>query len=52
MQTIAFDTINAFIGLGSISVYMLAYFGQVALAMILKMFKKFTGEKFIKKHIY
>ena len=27
MQTISFNTANAFIGLGSISVYLLAYFG-------------------------
>ena len=49
MQTISFNTINAFIGLGTVSVYILAYFGQVALAMILKMFIYVTGEKIIKK---
>ena len=48
MQTISFDTINAFIGLGSISVYLLAYFAQVALAIFLKIFIIATGELFIK----
>ena len=52
MQTISFNTVNAFIGLGSISVYILTYFAQVALAIILKMFIVATGEKIIKKQFY
>ena len=52
MQFISFSTLNTFIGLGSISVYLLAYFGQLALAMILKMLIKITGDKFIKKQLY
>jgi len=49
MQTISFDTINAFIGLGTISIYMIAYFGHLAIAFFLKIFKCITGEKFIKQ---
>jgi hypothetical protein len=52
MQTISFNTVNTFIGLGTVSVYLLAYFGQIALAMILKTFDKITGEKFINKQLY
>ena len=52
MQTISFNTINAFIGLGSISIYILAYFAHVALAIILKLIIVATGEKIIKKQFY
>jgi hypothetical protein len=49
MQTISINTTNAFIGLGTISVYLLAYFGQILLAMLLKMLINLTDEKYIKK---
>ena len=52
MQTISFNNTNAFLGLGTASVYLLAYFGQVTLAMFLKIFIKNTGNKFIKKKLY
>ena len=52
MQTISFNTVNTFIGLGTVSVYLLLYFGQIALAMIFKTFDKITGEKFINKQLY
>ena len=52
MQTISFNTANTFQGLGTVSIYMLAYFVQVALAIILKMFIKVTGEKYINKQLY
>jgi hypothetical protein len=52
MQTISFNSTNAFLGLGTISVYLLAYLGQVILAMFLKIFIKITGIKFIKKKLY
>jgi hypothetical protein len=51
MQTISFNTVNTFIGLGTVSVYLLAYFGKIALAMIFKTFDKITGEKFINKQL-
>ena len=47
MQTISFDTTNTFIGLGTVSLYMLGYFGQLALAFTLKIFIMITGEKFM-----
>ena len=52
MQTISFNTANTFQGLGTVSIYMLVYFGQLALAIILKMFIKVTGEKYINKQLY
>ncbi len=36
MQTISFNNTNAFLGLGTVSVYLLAFFAQVILAMVLK----------------
>ena len=47
MQTISFNTTNTFIGLGTVSVYLLGYFSQLALAFTLKIFIKITGEKFV-----
>ncbi len=52
MQTISFNNTNAFLGLGTASVYLLAYLGQVILAMFLKIFIKITGNQFIKKKLY
>jgi hypothetical protein len=52
MQTISFDYTNAFLGLGTVSVFLLAYLAQVTLAMFLKIFVKITGYKFIKKMHY
>ncbi len=52
MQTISFNGTNAFIGLGTVSVYLLAYFAQVALAIFLKIFIMITGNKYIKKKFY
>ena len=52
MQIITFNTTNAFIGLESISVYLLIYFCQVALSIIVNIFMKVTGEKCIKKNFY
>ncbi len=54
MQTISFDNPNAFLGLGTVSVYLLAYFAQVIFAMILKIIimitdKKYTIKKFLMK---
>ena len=51
MQFISFKTVNAFIGLETISVYLLAYFGQVAVVIFLKMFICVTGEKYIKEQL-
>ena len=51
MQTISFNVRNTFLGIGSASVYLLAYLFQVVLAVFLKLFIMITGEKFIKKNI-
>jgi hypothetical protein len=51
MQTISFNSTNAFLGLGTISVYLLAYFAQVIFAMLVKIFKRITDKKFIKKSL-
>jgi len=47
MQTISFNTTNTFIGLGTVSVYLLGYFGQLALAITFKILIMITGEKFV-----
>ncbi len=51
MQTISFNVRNTFLGIGSASIYLLAYLIQVVLAIFLKLFIMITGEKFIKKKI-
>ncbi len=51
MQSISFESTNAFLGLGTISVYLLAYFAQVIFAMLVKIFKRITDKKFIKKSL-
>ena len=51
IQTISFNSTNAFIGLGTVSVYLLAYFAQVALALFLKIIKMITDKKAIRKSI-
>ena len=51
MQFISFETTNAFLGLGTVSVYLLAYFAQVFFAMLIIIFKIITDKKFIKKRL-
>jgi hypothetical protein len=48
MQTISFNNTNAFLGLGIVSVYLLAYFAQVTHAMVLKILSMITDKKYIK----
>ena len=43
MQTISFNVRNAFLGIGSASIYLLAYLIQVLIAIFLKLFIMFTG---------
>ena len=43
MQTISFNVRNTFLGIGSASVYLLAYLFQVVLAIFLKLFIMVTG---------
>ena len=43
MQTLSFNVRNTFLGIGSASVYLLAYMFQVFLAILLKLFIMFTG---------
>ena len=52
MQTISFNNTNAFLGLGTVSVYLLAYFSQVFVAMVLKILSMITDKKYIKKNLY
>ena len=52
MQTISFNNTNAFLGLGTVSVYLLAYFAQVFVAMVLKILSMITDNKYIKKKLY
>ena len=52
MQTISFNSTNAFIGLGTLSVYLLAYFAQLFFAMFLKIIIMITDKKYIKKKFY
>ena len=49
MQTISLNSTNAFIGLGTVSVYLLAYFSQFIFAMFLKIVIMITDKKYIKK---
>ncbi len=49
VQSISFDKRNAFLGLGTLTVYLLAYLFQVFLAMLLKLIMMISGEKLITK---
>ena len=51
MQTIQFDDRNAFTGLGSVTIYFLAYFSQIILLIIVKIFVLITGEIYLKKKV-
>ena len=48
-QSISFDKRNAFLGLGTLTVYLLAYFFHLFLAVLLKLIMMISGEKFITK---
>ncbi len=52
MQTISFNNTNAFLGLGTVSVYLLAYFAQVFLTMVFKILSMIKDKKYIKKELY
>jgi len=52
MQTISFNSTNAFLGLGTISICLIAYFGLVALALLLKILIKLTNGKFVSQNAY
>jgi hypothetical protein len=49
MQAINFDNRNAFLGLGSVKIYLLAIIFQIIFALFLKIFIMITGEKYINK---
>ena len=49
MQAINFDNRNAFLGLGSVTLYLLAIIFQIIIALFLKIFIFITGEKYINK---
>jgi len=51
MQTISFDDRNAFTGLGSITIYLLAYFSQILIFIFVKIFIFVTGEIYLKKKV-
>ncbi len=52
MKTISFDNRNAFLGLGTVSVVLLAYFAQVFLAAIFKIIRMISRDKYIKDKVY
>ena len=49
MQNVTYSTRNAFLGLGSVTLYMLAYLIQIFFALLLQIIFMISGEKFIKK---
>ncbi len=51
MQTISFSNRNAFLGLGTVSIFLLAYFAQVFLAAIFKIIRMMSGDKCIKDKV-
>ena len=51
MQSISFNVRNAFLGLGSASVFLMVYLVQIILVILLKIIIMITGEKFIKKDL-
>jgi len=51
MQTISFDDRNAFKGLGSVTIYFLAYFAQILMFIFAKIFIFITGEIYLKKKV-
>ena len=52
MQTISFSNRNAFLGLGTITVYIIAYFSQVLLATVFKIVRMISGDKCTKNKVY
>jgi hypothetical protein len=52
IQTISFNSTNAFLGLGTVSVYLLAYFAQLSFVMFLKIIIMITDKKYKKKNFY
>ena len=51
MQTISFDDRNAFTGLGSVTIYLLAYFAQIIVVIFVKILMFITGEIYLKKKV-
>ncbi len=52
IKSITFYQRNAFLGLGTLTVYLLNYLLQVFLAILLKFILMISGEKFIKKELF
>jgi len=52
MQTISFNNRNAFLGLGTITVYIIAYFSQVLLAAVFKIISMIYQDKWTKNKVY
>ena len=52
MQTISFNNRNAFLGLGTITVFIIAYFSQVLLAAVFKIISMIYQDKCTKNKVY
>ena len=49
MQIVTYNTRNAFLGLGTVTLYLIAYLVQLVFTLFLKVIITIFGEKFIKK---